>query len=68
MKFFIFLVCLTCVLSEFLIGSASESILPKVNGRRDYWKKLSENDTNSPGTFVEKFDAGQIGGIFQNIS
>lgn len=49
-----------------MAGAASRSILPTVDGRRDYmadapgWPPREEVDPNDPGVFVEAWDQGRV--------
>lgn len=50
----------------FMAGAASRSILPTVNGEREYlvdapgWPAREEVDPNNPGVFIEAWDQGQV--------
>lgn len=49
-----------------MAGAASRSILPTVDGRRDYltdapgWPVREEVDPNDPGVFIESWDQGRV--------
>ncbi len=50
----------------FMAGAASRSILPTVNGEREYlvdapgWPAREEIDPNNPGVFIETWDQGRV--------
>lgn len=49
------------------VGAASRTILPTVDGRTDYVVPLPPTDASSPGTFVKRFDVGQIAGTSTSL-
>jgi hypothetical protein len=57
---FVLVFTLALAQSTWLVGSASNSVLPTVNGNHDYVKEPSENDAEGPGVCVPSFDQGPI--------
>jgi hypothetical protein len=51
---------------QLMAGAASRSMLPTVNGGRDYladapgWSQPGEVDPNDPGVFIERWDQGEV--------
>lgn len=43
-----------------VVGAASTSVLPSVNGRHDYWRPVPDDDGVSPGTPIRSWDEGPI--------
>ncbi len=52
--------------SQLLAGAASRSMLPTVNGGRDYlvdapgWPVQDQLDPDDPGVFIESWDQGEV--------
>ncbi|MGB5223504.1 MAG: hypothetical protein WBN60_20895, partial [Polyangiales bacterium] len=76
MRMVVFVTALTCVVSAcsnsdegsktLMAGAASRSILPTVDGAREYlsevpgWPAREEVDADDPGVFIEAWDQGQV--------
>jgi hypothetical protein len=62
------LCCLLCVVvnaqqeitNTWRVGAGSRTVLPEVDGRTDYVKPVPPTDATSAGTFVRRFDVGNI--------